>query len=52
MKAIQFTEFGHSDVLKIIETNKPAFNENEVLVKVSATSVNPLEMKIREGYFL
>jgi len=51
MKAIQFTEFGHSDVLKIIETNKPAFNENEVLVKVSATSVNPLEMKIREGYF-
>ena len=51
MKAIQFTEFGHSDVLKLIETDLPAFNENEVLVKVSATTVNPLEMKIREGYF-
>jgi len=51
MKAIQFTEFGHSDVLKLIETDLPAFNENEVLIKVSATTVNPLEMKIREGYF-
>ena len=51
MKAIQFTEFGHSDVLKLIETDPPSFNENEVLVKVSATTVNPLEMKIREGYF-
>jgi len=51
MKAIQFTEFGHSDVLKLIDTDMPAFNKNEVLVKVSATSVNPLEMKIREGYF-
>ena len=51
MKAIQFTEFGHSDVLKFIETDIPAFNENEVLVKVSATTVNPLEMKIREGHF-
>ena len=50
MKAIQFTEFGHSDVLKLIETDAPAFNENEVLIKISATTVNPLDMKIREGY--
>jgi len=35
MKAIQFTEFGHSDVLKLIETDAPGFNENEVLIKIS-----------------
>jgi NADPH:quinone reductase-like Zn-dependent oxidoreductase len=50
MKAIQFTAFGHSDVLQLTEIDKPTFKENEVLIKVSATTVNPLEMKIREGY--
>jgi len=50
MKAIQFTVFGHSDVLQLIETDKPAFKEHEVLIKISATTVNPLDMKIREGY--
>ena len=50
MKAIQFTGFGHSDVLQLIETDKPTFNKNEVLIKISATTVNPLDMKIREGY--
>src|SRR3954469_909015 len=50
MKAIQYTAFGHSDVLKLNETDKPTFKENEVLIKVMATTVNPLEMKIREGY--
>jgi len=50
MKAIQFKAFGHSDVLQLTEIAKPTFNENEVLIKVSATTVNPFEMKIREGY--
>lgn len=50
MKAIQYTTFGHSDVLQLTEIAKPTFKENEVLIKISATTVNPLDMKIREGY--
>jgi NADPH:quinone reductase-like Zn-dependent oxidoreductase len=50
MKAIQYRTFGHSDVLQLAQTNKPTILENEVLIKIAAITVNPLEMKIREGY--
>lgn len=50
MKAIQYKTFGHSDVLQLTQADKPTLLENEVLIKNEATTVNPLEMKIREGY--
>jgi len=50
MKAIQYTAFGKSDVLQLNETDKPTIQENEVLIKIEVITVNPLEMKIREGY--
>lgn len=50
MKAIQYKAFGHSDVLQLNQTDKPTIKENEVLIKIAAITVNPLEMKIREGY--
>src|SRR5665213_458199 len=50
MKAIQYKAFGKSDVLQLNETDKPTIQENEVLIKIEAITVNPLEMKIREGY--
>ena len=49
MKAMQYTAFGDSGVLKEQETGKPAVKDNEVLIKIKATTVNPMDMKIRSG---
>lgn len=39
MKAIVYTQYGPLDVLKLEDVKKPAPKENEVLIKVQATSV-------------
>lgn len=51
MRAIQYNAFGNSEVIEVTEIPMPEINnENEVLIKVIAASVNPLDMKIRSGY--
>jgi len=47
MKAIIHCEYGGPDVLKVEEVEKPVPNDNQLLIKVRAAAVNPLDLMIR-----
>ena len=49
MKAIILKEFGGVENLEVQEIPIPRISENEVLVKVKAFSVNPVDVKTRKG---
>jgi NADPH:quinone reductase-like Zn-dependent oxidoreductase len=51
MRAIQITEFGGTDVLKLVEIPEPSLHSNEVLVDVYAASINPADSKMRRGLY-
>ncbi|ABQ24396.1 NAD(P)H-quinone oxidoreductase [Geotalea uraniireducens] len=51
MKAVLLEGFGGVEVLKVGEAEKPSPKENEVLVKVMATSVNRPDLVQREGKY-
>jgi NADPH:quinone reductase-like Zn-dependent oxidoreductase len=49
MKAIVYQNFGSPDILRCEEIDKPTPGDNEVLIKVRAASVNPLDWKLMKG---
>lgn len=49
MKAARIHEYGDADVLRIEEVPEPTVRANDVLVRVHASSVNPVDYKIRSG---
>lgn len=49
MKAIILKEFGSADQLIIQELPKPVIKEQELLIQVKAISINPVDIKTREG---
>ena len=50
MKSIIIKEFGTPAVLQYTDVEMPVAGENEVLVKVKALSINPVDVKTRSGY--
>ncbi|HUJ45141.1 MAG TPA: NAD(P)-dependent alcohol dehydrogenase [Opitutaceae bacterium] len=49
VKAIVYRTYGSPEVLRLEETEKPAAADGEVLIKVSAASVNPLDWHFMRG---
>jgi len=49
LKAVLFSEYGSPDVLRPGELEKPMPNDNEVLVKVHAVSVNSWDWELLRG---
>lgn len=50
MKAAVYERFGDAAVLQVREHDDPPVGPDTVLVRVNATSVNPVDWKIRSGY--
>jgi NADPH:quinone reductase-like Zn-dependent oxidoreductase len=50
MKAIRIYNYGGPEVLKYEESPRPQAGEGEVLIRVYATSVNPIDWRVRAGY--
>ncbi len=50
MKAVQVRQWGGRDAANIEDVERPQPKAGEVLVRVKATSVNPIDWAIREGY--
>jgi len=49
MRAMVITQFGGSEVFEEREVERPEPGPNEVLVKIHATSVNPVDFKLRQA---
>ena len=51
MKAIVITRPGAPEVLQLQERDKPAYGDNEVLVKVAAAGINRPDVAQRKGNY-
>ena len=49
MKAIVYDKYGSPDVLELKEIDKPAVGDDQVLIRVRAASVNPLDWHFMRG---
>lgn len=51
MKAVRVRRFGGPEVLTLEDVPRPVPGPGELLVRVRAASVNPVDWKLREGWF-
>jgi NADPH:quinone reductase-like Zn-dependent oxidoreductase len=49
MKAVRIKRYGNEEVVELAEVQRPQPGDNELLVKVRASAVNPVDWKIRDG---
>ena len=49
MKAVRIERYGNEEVMALGEVERPTPGDNELLVKVRAAAVNPVDWKIRDG---
>ncbi len=51
MKAIRIHSYGGPEVLQYEDVPRPVLNDDDVLIRVHASGVNPVDWKIRDGFF-
>ena len=49
MKAVVIDRYGGNDVVQIRDVQWPSPGRHDVLIRVRAASINPLDWKIRSG---
>lgn len=49
MKAMAINKYGNQEKLQLIELSIPVLHDHEILVKIHAASVNPIDYKLRDG---
>jgi len=49
MKAAVINQFGEAEKLEITDINKPEITDDQVLIKVMAAGINPVDTKVRAG---
>ncbi len=50
MKAVRYHQHGPADLLRYEEADRPAPGPGQVLLRVAATTFNPVDAAIRAGY--
>ncbi|HEX4352239.1 MAG TPA: NADP-dependent oxidoreductase [Polyangiales bacterium] len=51
MKAVSIHAFGGPEVLELAELDAPTVRDREVLIRVRAASINPVDYKTRAGHY-
>ena len=50
MKAVVMHAYGGPEVLKLEQVTRPEPKDDEILIRVTAASINPVDVAIRKGY--